>query len=86
MSIRSSQCVKLMTIGDWCITKDSSWSDAGIYADHIKGCHGQDTGVDDPIKVGDCCWSHDDSDTTCFYCKGDVPPEIQALVLLQMKM
>ncbi len=76
-------CTELIRIGDWCITKDSSWEDSrGIYADHIKGCKSDDS----PVTMGDCCWAHDDQVTTCFYCSGAVPPEIQALVLLQMKL
>ena len=88
-------CEKLVVIGDWCITKDSAWGESpGIYADHITGCL---NGGDGPIDVGDCCWAHDDDGVQsvnarldgvaqCFYCRGAVPPEIQALVLLQMKL
>lgn len=81
----SKKVESLIEIGDWCITRDHTWGPPdGIYADHIIGCSSDavDTG-DSPVEIGDCCWAGDDNGSVCFYCKQPVPPEIQALVLLQ---
>lgn len=69
----------MVTIGDWCVTKHSDFDGPGIFADHIVGCKSG-------IVIGDCCWDDNDKKTKCFYCNESVPPEIQALVLLQMKL
>lgn len=84
-------CEMLIEVGEWCVTKDHSWGnkgDVGIYADHIKGCVSED----EPIELGDCCWAADDKAEdkqgrkVCFYCNEPVPPEIQALVHLQVTL
>lgn len=78
----------LIKIGDWCITSGTVDFDGGcgVYADHIQGCYSGDS----PIGVGDLCWAHDDwhdkGVAVCFYCEQPVPPEIQALVMLQMRL
>ena len=77
---------KLLTLGDWCITSDEVGLDGAglewIYADHLK-CLAVNKA---PVVVGDLCWVHNDSEPLCFYCHEAVPAEVQAIVLLRMKV
>lgn len=83
------KAIAMITIEDWCVTKDRNFRDGdGIYADHLANCT---EAHNTPIMVGDCCWAHDDvvsedGNAVCFYCGDVVPPEVQALVLLQMTL